>query len=225
MKRFFFAGALALIAGGTPLAADLPQVPAPVPPFSWTGVYLGPDAGYGFGTSSWTAPPPSGSTGNFSTSGGLFGFTVGGNYQFHHFVLGIEADADWTSLSGSVRCTNPGGLPLGCQTNGETLATVRGRAGFAWDRILFYGTGGAAFGNVQAGSSATAAFDSGLEAGWTAGAGIEAAIAPNWSVKVEYLYVDLGSLSCNVNCAASTSVSFTENVIRAGVNYQFGWGY
>jgi outer membrane immunogenic protein len=79
MKRILIAGALALVAGGTALAADLPQVPAPLPAFSWTGIYLGPNGGYGFGTSNWTAPPPTGSTGNFTTSGELFGLTFGGN--------------------------------------------------------------------------------------------------------------------------------------------------
>jgi outer membrane immunogenic protein len=230
MKRMLIAGALALAAAGQAFAADLPMPGPPVPPaaympvmplYNWTGIYLGVNGGYGFGQSNWTAPPPTGSTGNFSTGGGLVGGTIGANYQWGQFVLGIEADGDWQNVNGSVGCSTPGGFPVSCQTQSDWLATVRGRAGYAWDRVLFYGTGGAAFANVQAGSANTGSFDTGTQMGWTAGAGIEYAFMPNLTGKVEYLYVDLGNLSCNVNCAAGTSVTFTENIVRAGINYKF----
>ncbi len=227
MKRLLMAGACALAAGGQTLAADLPQpgpprapatyVPAPAPVFTWTGIYVGLNGGYAFGQSDWTAS--TGTTGNFSTNGLLAGGTIGANYQFNQFVLGIEGDGDWTSLKGSPAPSTCGGFT--CTTQSDWLATVRGRAGFAWDRILFYGTGGAAFGNLQAGS--TGSFDTATQIGWTAGAGIEAAIAPNWTAKVEYLYVNLGNMTCNINCVPGTSVSLTENVVRAGINYKFSW--
>ena len=121
---------------------------------------------------------------------------------------------------------------VGCETQSTWLATVRGRAGWAWDRVLFYGTGGAAFGNVQAAAGALP-FASGTQTGWTAGAGIEFAFAPNWTAKIEYLYVDFGNFSCPfascgaINLAsgvtAPTTVSLTENIVRAGINYKFGW--
>lgn len=105
-----------------------------------------------------------------------------------------------------------------CQTKSDWLGTVRGRAGYAWDRVLFYGTGGVAFGNLQAAAGALP-FSSSTQIGWTAGAGVEVALSPNWTAKVEYLYVDLGNQSCGLaNCGALTTVSLTENVIRAGVN-------
>ena len=76
-------------------------------------------------------------------------------------MLGIEGDGDWTNLSGTTSsiaggCAGGGGVPPGCTTQSDWLATVRGRAGFAWDRILFYGTGGAAFGNLQASAAGVA---------------------------------------------------------------------
>jgi len=226
MKRILIAAALALAAGGQALAADLPQpgpppprapatyVPAPVPVFTWTGIYVGVNGGYGFGYSNWSAPPPA--TGNFNTSGFLVGGTLGGNYQWGQFVLGIEGDGDWTNLSGT---TTTNCFP-GCTTQSDWLATVRGRAGYAFDRILFYGTAGGAFGNLQA-AAGVLPFSSTTQIGWTAGGGVEFAFTPNLTAKVEYLYVDLGNLSCNVNCAAGTSVTFTENVVRAGINYKF----
>ncbi len=233
MKRILIAGALALAAGGQALAADLPQpapppprapatyVPVPVPVFSWTGVYIGVNGGYGFGTSNWTEPGfIGGPTGNFNTSGYLAGGTIGGNYQWGQFVLGIEGDGDWMNLTG----TTTTACGAGCTTQSDWLATVRGRAGYAFDRFLVYGTGGGAFGNLQA-SAGVLPFSNSTQIGWTAGGGVEFAFTPNLTAKIEYLYVDLGSQSCAVgNCSTSgnpTTVTLTENVVRAGINYKF----
>lgn len=239
MKRILIAGALALAAGGQALAADLPQpgpppprapatyVPAPVPVFTWTGIYIGANGGYAFGQSNWTSPAPIGSTGNFSTSGFLAGGTLGANYQWGQFVLGIEGDGDWTNINGST--SNGSCAVFACTTQGDWLATVRGRAGYAFNQVLLYGTGGAAFGNLQA-SSGTLPFSNSTQTGWTAGAGIEYAFTPNLTAKIEYLYVDLGSQSCgSPNCGAfvggvgpvATNVSLTENIVRAGINFKF----
>jgi outer membrane immunogenic protein len=228
MKRILMAGALALAAGGQALAADLPPPVMPTPPatylpiaapFSWTGIYVGVNGGYAFGTSNWTSAafPP---TGNFNPTGGVIGGTLGGNYQMGSFVIGIEGDGDWTNLN---RTTFNACGP-GCETKSSWLATVRGRAGWAWDRVLFYGTGGAAFANVQA-AAGVLPFGSSTQVGWTAGAGIEYAFTPNWTAKVEYLFVDLQNASCGAgNCSlggSATTVSLSENVIRAGVNFKF----
>ena len=113
---------------------------------------------------------------------------------------------------------------MGCDTKSNWLATVRGRAGWAWNRVLFYGTGGAAFANVQAGAGALP-FSSSTEAGWTAGVGVEYAFAPNWTAKVEYLFVDLANASCGFDQLRrhlNTTVSLNENIIRAGINFKFG---
>jgi outer membrane immunogenic protein len=232
MKRILIAGAVALAAaGGQVLAADLPPAAAPpprapaayIPPpplFSWTGFYLGINGGYGFGQSSW-GNAVDGSTGNFNTSGFLLGGTLGANYQMGAFVIGLEGDGAWNDANGSTgNC-----LSFACTTQGEWLATVRGRAGYAWDRVLFYGTGGAAFGSVQAAATGLP-FATSTQTGWTAGAGVEWAFLPNWTAKVEYLYVNLGNFSCpTTNCGGTLadSVSFNENIVRAGINYKFGW--
>jgi len=230
MKRLLLAAALAFAAGGQALAADLPP-PAPPPPpprapatyvpaapvFTWTGIYLGVNGGYGFGSAT-----DSFCCETLNPNGFLVGGTLGGNYQFGNFVIGAEGDFDWNDLVGKdATC-----VPAGCETKSTYLGTARGRAGFAWDRVLFYGTGGAAFGNIEAGSIG-GPFDTTSRVGWTAGAGIEGAFTPNWTAKVEYLYVDLGSLTCSVNClgtgGAANSVTLKENIVRAGINYKFGW--
>lgn len=243
MKRILWAGAFALVAGGQALAADLPPpppaprapatyVPVAVPVYNWSGIYIGVNGGYGFGTSNWNQPT-FGSSGNFNTTGWLAGGTVGANYEFWGgAVLGVEGDWDWTNLSGTSGagpCTGavgPGGpAATGCQTNSNWLGTVRGRAGWAFDRVLLYGTGGAAFAPVKATATGTGlGTDSNTEVGWTAGAGLEFAFAPNWTAKAEYLYVDLNNGTCIAACGGATppvSVKFTENVVRAGINFKF----
>jgi len=233
---------------GSAFAADLPPAPAPrapavylppvVPVYNWSGVYLGINGGYGFGSSEWTVSQNlSGSTssGSFNTNGGLVGGTLGVNFQTGGFVFGVEGDWDWQGLQGTSNSPFCNILASGtpsCETKSDWIATIRGRAGYAADRVLFYATGGGAAGNVQTGLS-TLSLQSNTEYGWTAGAGIEWAFADNWTAKVEYLFVDLGNTTCNTsaNCgfdapatAANNSVSFTESMIRAGVNFKFnGW--
>jgi outer membrane immunogenic protein len=238
MKRMLIAGALAFVAGGQALAADLPPpmappprapatyVPAPVPFYNWGGIYFGINGGYGFGTSNWTATGGGPSTGSFNTTGFLGGGTVGFNYQWAAIVAGLEGDLDWTNLKGNSGAA--GSCPVGttCQTSASYLGTARGRLGYAWDRVLLFATGGAAFTNDMA----KATIPSGLSTttttsniGWTAGAGVEVALAPNWTAKAEYLYVMMpnGSFSIPSTPATTGSVKFQENVIRAGVNFKF----
>jgi len=220
MKRFVFA-ALGLIAlMGAAAAADLPPASAPnyykapafvPPPYSWTGFYIGVNGGGALGRSNWD------SAGGYNLTGGLVGGTVGYNYQYAWAVIGVEGDIDWASISGS---TTTAGCPLGCTTKDSWLSTVRGRLGYAAGRFLPYITGGGAFGNVNA--STPGGGGSSTNAGWTLGAGLEFAIAANWSAKAEYLYVDLGKFNCGITCGAVTdNVSFNTNLIRGGVNYRF----
>ncbi len=218
MKRLFLAAAGLVALVGTAAAADLPPAPRPYykapafmpPAYTWTGFYIGVNGGGGLGRSTWDT------TGGFNIDGGIVGGTVGYNYQFGQAVLGIEGDIDWSGIKG----TTTTGCPAGCTTSNSWLSTVRGRLGYAADRFMPYVTGGAAFGNINAATAGLTT--SSTNAGWTVGAGIEFAIAGNWSAKAEYLYVDLGKFNCGLNCGALTdNVSFTTNLIRGGINYRF----
>lgn len=230
MKRIIIAVSLFIAGATTGFAADLPQpmpppqapaayIPTVAPVYNWGGIYLGINGGYGFGNSQWTGGGLS--TGNFDTSGGLVGGTLGANFQTDAFVFGVETDLDWTGITGSIAGACLSGVTLGpCQTSNDWLGTLRGRIGYAADRILFYGTAGGAYGNVQA--TAFGVTNSQTQFGWTAGAGVEAAFADNWTARVEYLYVDLGNASCGSACGgAPVSVSFTQSLVRAGVDYKF----
>src|SRR5476651_1331243 len=179
-----------------------------MPVYNWTGPYIGISGGGAFGRSDVGAPLSSGS---FNTSGGLVGGTLGYNYQMGQAVLGLEGDISWSNIRGSSTC---GGLS--CGTRNDWLSTARGRLGYAVDRFLPYVTGGAAFGDIK--TSATGFADShSTKVGWTAGGGIEAALAGPWTAKLEYLYVDLG----RGGGIAGSDASFKTNIVRAGINYRF----
>jgi iron complex outermembrane recepter protein len=221
---------------GQPVAyappAILAKAPAPASPaVNWSGVYVGLNAGYSFGNSNWTDSVTGSSTGNFGAYGFLFGGTLGANYQIGSLVFGVEADGDRTDPSGFGTFTATSLCAGSCQTTNDWLATVRGRIGYAFDRLMVYGTAGAAFGDVQAGYS-NHAFTSVTEPGWTIGAGVEGAFARNWTAKFEYLFVDLANGACTTDCAIASAngpplipniaVKFSESMVRAGVNYRFG---
>jgi outer membrane immunogenic protein len=130
------------------------------------------------------------------------------------FVFGVEGDFDWDNIKG-----NPSAC-VGCQVSSTWLATARGRVGVAWDRLLFYGTVGAAFQNVKFAVTApplTTPLATTVDpVGVIAGGGVEFAIFPNWSVKAEYLYVNF-----NNQTIGPGTFTLIENVVRGGVNYRF----
>jgi outer membrane immunogenic protein len=223
MKHMVFAGFVLLATGavaGSATAADLgrqyqqPYVKAPIynPVFTWTGFYLGLNGGGGWGQSSWDR------TGTFDLSGGVIGGTVGFNWQTGQMVLGIEGDADWSGVTGTTSTL----CPAGCATRNDWLGTVRGQVGYAFDRFLPYVAGGLAAGDIRATTPGFAGATQ-TNLGWTIGAGMEVAIAGNWSAKAEYLHVDLGSFNCGLACGLVTpdNVSFRANLGRGGVNYKF----
>ncbi|MGD0150381.1 MAG: outer membrane protein [Xanthobacteraceae bacterium] len=219
----------------TARAADLPPPAAPpprapvayipaAPAFSWTGFYIGLNAGYAFGQSNWTSPM--GSTGWFDVNGPLAGGTIGGNYQIGQIVVGAESDFDWQNVKGTLiggNCTLPGAVPASCRSASNWLGTFRARIGFAMDRVLLYATGGGAVANIKA-SLNTLPWASSTELGWASGLGIEVAMTDNWTAKAEYLAVGFQQPSCGLaNCFAAppVSVKFYESMVRGGVNYKF----
>lgn len=216
MKKLLLAsvGVLALgVAAAS--AADIPQrMPAKAPPiemppaWSWTGLYVGINGGYGWGSSEFSAPFASGS---FDTNGGLVGGTLGYNWQYGQFVFGAEGDIDWSDMGGSATCG-----ATTCNVNNDWLGTVRARLGYSFDRFMPYVTGGLAVGNVNTNITGVGSSDE-TKAGWTVGGGIEARIAGPWTAKVEYLYVDLGS----GGSVAGSDADFATNIVRGGINYKF----
>ena len=142
------AGILSLAAlAQSAAAADLsrryepvPGAPVYAPLYKWTGFYVGLNGGGAWGHSRWD------SAGGFDVTGGLLGGTIGYDWQTGPLVFGVESDLDWTHIGGSTTSF----CPLGCKTSNSWLGTVRGRVGYAVDRIMPYVTGGLAFGNIKA---------------------------------------------------------------------------
>jgi outer membrane immunogenic protein len=216
MKRLVLASVAVATLMGAANAADMPRRTA-MPtkavqynaPYNWTGAYIGINGGGGWGRTNFSAPAPSG---DFNTSGGLIGGTIGYNYQVNQAVFGLEGDLDWSNIRGSSAC----GVGLNCETRNNWLGTARGRIGYAFDRFMPYVTGGLAVGGVK--NSISGAGDStNTKAGYALGGGLEAALTGPWTAKVEYLYVDLGRNSAPLGSDAS----FKANTVRAGLNYRF----
>jgi outer membrane immunogenic protein len=207
-------------------AADLPRkAPAysgyVVAPFSWTGFYLGINGGYGWGKAELTS---AGSTFTSPTEHGwLLGGTLGYNLQTGVWVWGLEGDLDYAWIKGNAvntvgtGCTGGGG----CDIKNTFFATARGRLGYAWDRFLPYITGGAAFAGSKI-SAPSGASQSKTSTGWTVGGGVEYAFLGAWSAKLEYLYADLGSQTCDATvCGVAIDYKSKVNIVRAGLNYRF----
>lgn len=201
--------ALALATGlASANAADIQQRQMPVkapayvqPIYTWTGPYVGISGGYGWGNSDF-----SGGGGNDPT-GGIFGATLGYNWQMGALVTGIEGDMSWSGLKDS-----SGGF----RTENNWLGTVRGRLGYNAGTWMPYITGGLAVGDIDAHIGGVGSSDK-TKAGWTLGGGVEARIAGPWTAKVEYLYVDLG----DGGSIGGARPDFTTNIVRAGLNYHF----
>src|SRR5580700_9800450 len=186
-------------------AADLPSgsrqpytVSQPLNAYSWAGPYLGGNLGYAWGSVDNNPTKPSGFVG---------GAQAGYNWQTGPWVFGAEGDLQATGASDTFapwKFSNP------------WFGTVRGRAGYALNNILFYGTAGLAFGELQ--GQTFGLTESHTNAGWTVGLGAEVGLARNWSAKVEYLYVDLNDSNFVITGAQN---GYRFGLVRAGVNYHF----
>ncbi|WP_371346909.1 outer membrane protein [Ancylobacter sp. IITR112] len=177
-----------------PAPASAAYVPAPV--FTWTGFYLGANAGYGWGTAD--ASP--------DVDGFLGGLQAGYNWQSGGpLVLGVEADIQYADVASSAFTL-------------DYFGTVRARIGYAFDQVLVYGTGGFAYGGGS--YERLGLTDDRNHFGWTLGAGAEYALGNNWSVKGEYLYVDLGK-ETYASYFGPRDIGVSTNIVRGGVNYRF----
>jgi outer membrane immunogenic protein len=201
-------GAVSLIAAvcsSSAQAADLSYgsrapytVSQPLNMYSWAGLYLGGNLGWAWGTVDNNPTRPSGFVG---------GAQAGYNFQTGPWVFGVEGDLQGTGASDTFapwKFSNP------------WFGTVRGRAGYAVNNILFYGTAGLAFGELS--GQTFGLTESHTNAGWTAGLGAEFGFAPHWSAKVEYLFVDLNDSNFLITGAQN---GYRFGLVRGGVNYHF----
>ena len=223
--------AIAADLGGAPKTSSAPPAWEPATinytnPAIWSGAYAGISAGYGWGHSE-QLYDRAGNHGLASTNptGVVGAVTLGYNYQLSNsgIVLGMEGDIGLMDLNADDKAIFDGHVMK--TTFGPWWATVRGRAGYAFDRTLVYGSGGAAFMGVDeisiGNTPGETAINRDTRSGWVVGGGIEHAFAPNMSAKVEYLHMDFGrydGLSANTE---HFHFDNTADLVRAGVNYKF----
>jgi outer membrane immunogenic protein len=217
--------------------------------YSWTGLYGGMSAGYGWGDAHLDTTVVGGfgaanqalvsdlDTLDLSPDGFTIGGQVGFNYQFGHLVLGAEFDFDYFGLEDSKTedavFVGGGNFTVRNRLETDWVFTARPRIGFAICRLMLYGTGGLAFSNLEYTSSLTdPVFGTSQQskvsdgkAGWTGGGGLEYALSKRWSIKAEYLYADFGSV--NMRSIGGNGAVFhqhadvTTNTVRAGFNFHF----
>jgi outer membrane immunogenic protein len=243
MKRLALAIAVSACAGSAALAADLARPapitkapPPPPPPYNWSGFYIGGNLGAGWSNVSVTDTFGD----HFSTTSHtqfVGGGQVGANYEFlGGAVIGIEGDFDWLpNTNNTISGITPGGVPISVTINNRWLTTVTGRLGYAFDRVLVYGKGGAAWVGASNPSIAVAGVPfspstSNSNTGWTAGFGVEWAFTGTWSVRAEYDFVGLNNRSFVVPSVPTTvlagDVITTHDrnfqMVTVGLNYKFG---
>lgn len=193
---------------------------SPTPASGWSGFYAGVSGGYGFGTA--TVAPAPGAQASNGTGGWNLGGQAGYNMDMGGFILGAEADLQWSNLGYTEDIAGVGSFKTGIDFYG----TLRGRAGMAFGQVMPYVTGGVAAGRGSASLTnpgGVTTSQSATHTGWTAGVGLEAQATQNISIKAEYLYVDLGTQSYSGLPAGVGNIDATQrfSVVRAGLNYKF----
>ena len=235
--------ALTTLAGAA-LAADLPSrrappvyvPPPPMPTFTWTGFYVGAQAGYEFGRSNALATSNLNGAGLASASTGAPGFIGGAHVGYNNpspggaalhgisFVAGGEGDVDGATYKTQYAL---GGIANYAYQ--PIQGSVRGRLGVAVDRALFYATGGVAFGDLH--NSYVNPFNGAVDSlshtkvGYTVGGGVEYAITNNISLRAEYRFTDFGHINDTLGNVTAGGVNVrhreTDNRIQGGVSYKF----
>lgn len=230
-------------------AADLSEPK----PYDWSGVFLGVNGGYAFdsddkigitfSTKGSGLSVSDADLGDINLSGIVGGAQIGYNYQIDNIVLGVVGDLQFGGMDDSFSTDVPDDNPLieGKYTGSGSVdyfGTLRGRMGYAFDRIQFYGTGGLAWAHTDFDAKGTLATDgstfhfsdSGNDFGWTVGAGAEYAVHDSVVLGVEYLYVNLGSeslsgpvINANIDPGldARTSADTSFSLVRATLNWKF----
>ncbi len=225
----------------TPAVADMTPDTYLQP--KWNGFYVGINGGYGMSSMDTVGRGPNLANSGFANwldfddvDGFLIGGQIGVNWQLSNgFVIGAELDADYFNAKQTNRATIAVAGPpqftgtASLEFKQTWLATARLRAGFAMDSLLLYATGGLA----GAGTKITGSYnlttpvasgstsETGTDFGWTIGAGAEYMVTDNFSLRGEYLYVDLGSDVLDFGSGDELEADYSMHIVRAGVNYHF----
>jgi outer membrane immunogenic protein len=210
-------------AGGGPVAR----------PFSWTGIYVGAQGGFGEARADYFVPATSFDQ-FFPISGGFIGGMVGANYQIGALVVGVQGEWNAADINGSQfsAVAAPGGATFAAKL--DDFGSVDGRVGIAVGRALGYVIGGYAWGDprgrVTLANGSFVNFDGGDKHGWDAGFGLEYAFWGGFTARIEYRHYDFGSVDVGAlpiggaTLIAHTSTMERFDTARVGLAYKFGAG-
>ena len=232
----------ASVASAADMPAKAPIQRAPLTTYyNWSGCYIGLNAGGGWARTEFNNTVNTTAFGHlnpgegfaYSYDGFVGGGQVGCNYQVSQWVFGIEGSFDGSSIKGDASDLAILNDDI-FTTRIDSVATVTGRDGYAWNNVLLYAKGGYAGAHVQfsvsdtnsaLGSPVGSGSQTRWQSGWTVGGGLEYGLTPNWIIGVEYNYIDLGSANYEVG---GTSGSYAFDVkpriqsVLARVSYKFG---
>lgn len=251
MKRLVWVAAATMLmataaqADGVPSYSRAPAAYAPA--FTWSGIYVGLNLGYGTGDNDPVGlrfddpgnPPIGARIGSLVTDGFFAGGQLGFNIQLGLFVFGAEADVQGADLSAQFGPDVVGGALPGTFRGDSTIeyfGTLRGKVGLAFDRVLVYATGGYAWANVDYSVSGFSPIgqnfsirENTMFSGFALGGGLEWAMTPHWSLKAEYLWINLGRedftapvFLAGVATGQTMTTAATPEIhtFRLGVNYR-----
>lgn len=232
--KFAIAAVAASLIAAPAFAADLGVIsqPAPAgyeaPARDWTGFYAGIFGGVSTGNFDYSLnlPAPLPAMGfDANGGGGIAGVQIGADYQFDQFVIGAVADIALSNHRAEIGL-DLGGVAASVSSELTYLATIRGRAGVAFENLLAYAHGGVAFGKTEQEISGggVVAFENDVDrVGFTIGAGIEYAVTENISLQTEYAYTSFGDeeLVALPGGLGSIDENLSFHTVKAGVNFRF----
>jgi outer membrane immunogenic protein len=218
------------LTAGAAVAGDLPTKASGSGTYNWSGCYLGIHGGGAWGQVDWV-PALGNDFGDYRANGWIAGGQLGCDVQSGAFVFGVEGQFSGAKLDGA-NLVESGPATLNVESRIDKLATGTGRIGYAADRVLPYVKGGFAWVHDEShdispttGGGSIAANSAGVF-GWTAGGGIEVAFRPNWSWKIEYNHIDLGTNAFTftqpgLSGTFPLQIKQTVDDVLIGVNYRF----
>jgi outer membrane immunogenic protein len=230
MKKLLLTTTALVVLASPALAADLaarPYTKAPPPMmaaiYDWSGFYIGVNGGGGWSKNTWDVVG-GGREGSHDASGGTIGGQVGYRWQMGQLVFGVEAQGNWSDISGD----NVSALfATRNRTKIDALGLFTGQVGYAWNNVLLYAKGGAAVTDdkytiTNAATGAFLASTSNTRWGGVVGAGLEYGFAPNWSLGVEYDHLFMDRQTISFGALGSDSIKQDVNLFTARLNYRFG---
>jgi high affinity Mn2+ porin len=225
------AALVALAASVPPLAADIMPLKAPsaAAAYDWSGFYFGGNIAYRHGNTTATLADPV--PASWSNGFGCLYAGVQAGYNFMvrpRVLLGVEADISFANYLGRDDEVTSRVTPVQLLSDKiDYIATLRGRVSYTFDHWLIYATAGLAVSGARVLQALPGAAEDNkalrTRIGGALGAGVEVAVAPGWSTRLEYLYTPFGGISADLPAGTHYESAFDAHALRLGLNRKLDW--